>query len=235
MIGLVGPEDATAALAAAIDISDLLRGDAAGVVEASPTVAVAVGDEAVASLVRAGLDAPLVPVETSATLAPIPRGRVPAVLDEGLADGFRTSDHPLLRAAVGPTRGRAVFDAMLVTAEPARISEYTVEGAGWRDRFRADGVVVSTSAGSAGYSRALGGPVLDPDAAGLAVVPVAPFTRRATHRVADVGQPLAITVERDEGDVSLLADGRPVGRVPPGRPVTVGVDGAIETVHDLGG
>lgn len=234
MIGLVGPERSAAELAASIDAEEVRVGDAEEVAGADPSAVVAVGDEAVSALVRACVAAPVLPVATSEALEPVARDRVPAVVDAGLRDGFRIRERPVLEAGLDGQRALAVFEAMLVTAEPARISEYTVAGGGWADRFRADGVVVSTPAGSDGYPRTLGGPVLDPDAGGLAVVPVAPFVRRSTVRVADQGDPLAVTVERDEGDVSLLADGRSVGLVPPGEPATVHVAGAVETVLDDG-
>jgi NAD+ kinase len=230
MIGLVGSEPPAAELAASIDAGEVSVGDADQIAGTDPTVAVAVGDEAVSALVRAGIGSPVLPVETSAALEPVPRDQVPTMIEQGIASGFHTRRRPILRASRGDDVTPAVFAPMLVTAEPARISEYTVDGGGWTDRFRADGVVVSTPAGSDGYSRTLGGPVLDPDSGGLAVVPVAPFVRRSTVRVADEGASLAVTVERDEGGVSLLVDGRSVGRVPPGEPVAVSVDGSFETV-----
>lgn len=230
MIGLVGPKQPAAELAASIGADEVHIGDADRVSETDPTVAVAVGDEAVCALVRAGIDSPVLPVDASEALEPVPRDRVAAMIEQGLASGFHTRRRPVLEARFDGNGTLGVFDAMLVTAEPARISEYTVDGRGWTDRFRADGVVVSTPAGSAGYSRTLGGPVVDPAGSGLAVVPVAPFVRRSTVRVADEGASLAVTVERDEGGVSLLVDGRSVGVVPPGEPVAVSVDGSLETV-----
>ncbi|WP_394351524.1 hypothetical protein [Halobacterium bonnevillei] len=49
----------------------------------------------------------------------------------------------------------------MVTAEPARISEYAVETGTERvDEVRADGVVAATPAGSHGYARDADGPLL---------------------------------------------------------------------------
>jgi len=230
MIGVVGPEQPAAELAAAIDAGTVQVDDADAAVAAGPSVVVAIGDDAVSGLVRAGVDIPVLPVDTSEALDPIARDRVPETLTSGLAQGFGQRERPVLESRLDGSRAPAVFEAMLVTTEPARISEYTVEGGGWADRFRADGVVVSTPAGSAGYSRTLGGPVVDPDAGGLAVVPVAPFLRRSTDRVADEDTTLAVTVERDEGDVSLLVDGRSIGLVSPGDPVSIHVAGTVSTV-----
>lgn len=233
MIGLVGPAQATAELAAGLDDAEVWSGDAAQVVERNPTVVIAVGDGSVASLVQAGVTVPVAPVDTSGGLRPVAPDRVPGVLRRGLDSGFQTRELPLLESGVrGNQPSRSVFDAMVVTAEPARISEFSVEGPGWADRYRADGVVVATPVGTAGYARALGGPVVTPTADALAVVPIAAFARRSTTRVTDPAGPLTVTVERDEGEVTLLADGRPTGTVPPRQPVEVRVVDVLETVRD---
>lgn len=236
MIGLVGPEQATAELAAGLDAAEVRSGDADWVLEGDPAAVIAVGDEPVTSLVGAGVTVPVLPVDTSEALQPVAPGRVPGVLARGLASGFQTRELPVLESGVrGDQPRRSVFDAMVVTAEPARISEFSVEGPGWADRYRADGVVVSTPVGSAGYARALGGPLVAPGTDALAVVPVAAFARRSRTRVTDPDGPLTVTVERDEGEVTLLADGRSAGPVPTRQPVEVRVVDVLETVGDDGG
>lgn len=240
MIGVVGPgsgaEDLLESLddlLASLDGVERVTGDAENVLAADPEVVIAVGEPAVGELVAAGVEAPLLPVEAGPGLDSVTRERAPAVVEAGLDSGFRTTERPVVGASVdGADHGRGVFDAMLVTTEPARISEFAVETASWTERFRADGVVVSTPAGSHGYSRAAGGPLLDAGAASLAVVPVAAFATRPTVRVADADATLAVSVERDEGAVSLLVDGHERSRVPPDRTVTVRVEGTVETVVD---
>jgi NAD+ kinase len=140
-----------------------------------------------------------------------------------------TASHALLSVSVdGDHVGRAALDAGLVTSEPARISEYSIRGAsGLTESFRADGVVVATPLGSAGYGRAAGGPVLAPGT-GLAVTPVAPFATAADSWV--LGDRVTLRVERDEGDVSLLVDDRAVQVVPSGTPVRITTDGTVDVV-----
>jgi len=123
----------------------------------------------------------------------------------------------------------AVFDVMLVTSEPARISEYSIGANGQIERFRADGVVVSTPIGSHGYSNTAGGPILATRTETISVVPIAAFTTRADTWVHD--PPVRIGIERDEGDISLLLDDRQQSVVPNDRPVTISVDDSFETVR----
>ena len=235
MIGVVGPEARAEELVASVDGVEFVSGEADEVLGTGPEVVVAIGEPAASALVDAGVDVPVLPVAAGPGLESVPTDRVGAVLDAGAETGFHTVERPVLQATIdGEACGRGLFDAMLVTSEPARISEFAVESGGWAERYRADGVVVSTPAGSAGYSRAVGGPVLDPGSWSLSVVPVAAFALRSTVRVADADATLEVSVERDEGDVTLLVDGRERRHVPPRRPVTIEVSGSVEAVVDPG-
>jgi NAD+ kinase len=90
-------------------------------------------------------------------------------------------------------------------------------------RFRADGVVAATPAGSQGYARSAGGPVLDPATDAAVVVPIAPFSITQARWV--VGYPLSLTVVRDEGAVALYVDGEDAGIVETNASVTVALAG----------
>lgn len=150
-----------------------------------------------------------------------------------LAEGrYRAMTHSVLHVAVdGEQLTRGVIDVTLMTREPARISEYALSAAGERlFEVRADGVVVSTPLGSAGYGRAAGGPVVEPGG-GLSVVPVAPFTTRASSWV--VPGPLSLHVERDEGEVSLFVDGTEYRTIAPGQPVRVAVEDEFTCLRPL--
>ena len=138
-----------------------------------------------------------------------------------------TTTRSVLSVQVDNTAARAVRDCAIVTTDPARISEYrVVADDATLTAFRADGVVVATPLGTAGYSRAAGGPRLAPDT-GLAVVPIAPFAMTADQWV--VRPPLGLRVERDD-DVSVFADGNRVTSGGGGLTVSVTVAGTITVV-----
>ncbi|MFC4449690.1 ATP-NAD kinase [Halorussus aquaticus] len=161
------------------------------------------------------------------------RERLSSALDALLAREFDTDSRTLLAVTVDGERvGPALADVMLITAEPARISEYAVRSRGERvARFRADGVVVSTPTGSLGYGRNAGGPLLEPGSGVVGVVPVAPFAVNVDHWVLSADRPVTLTVERDEGEVSLLLDDRTVRRVSPHTAVEVVEDGSLDVVR----
>jgi NAD+ kinase len=228
------------------------RGSAGEVLAADPDAVVAVGEASLFALVNEGLDAPVLPIDAGpgyggVSLADLGPGRAGDLSADGpeptdrelepasaavealVAGEFGTDSRTVLSVFVGGERvGRALADAMLVTTEPARISEYAIR-AGERtvEQFRADGVVVSTPTGSHGYGRSAGGPLLEPGSGVLGVVPIAPFAVNADHWVLSADRPVTLSVERDEGAVSLLLDDRTVREVPTHTPVAVSADGAI--------
>lgn len=211
--------------------ADGVRGaaDAAGadlVAEAAADVVVAAGDDAVRSLAATQPDAPVLAVGDGLG----DHGTSEAGLDDAVAalatGDYRRVDHPVLGVAVGGEgAGRAVRDVTLVTAEPARISEYRLAvGGDRRPTFRADGVVAATPLGSGGYASAAGGPELG-TGSGVAVVPVAPFSTTTGVRVVD--PPLSLSVARDEGEVTLVVDGEAGDAVPHGVPVRLSRAGTV--------
>ncbi|WP_435145076.1 NAD(+)/NADH kinase [Halobaculum sp. P14] len=196
---------------------------------ASADALVTFGEEALVEAALAEPDAPVLPVAAGDGAHSVSKLGVDSALAALAAGEAWTVDHPVLGVAVDGDRFRAVLDVTLLTAEPARISEYAVET---REeplaQFRSDGVVVATPAGSSGYARAAGGPVLTPGT-GLSVVPIAPFTTKTETWVVD--EPPTLTVERDEAAVQLLVDDDAERRVPAGVPVELRVDDAVELLR----
>jgi NAD+ kinase len=231
-VGVVGGSDLAIRVADAVrDAGGTVeRGAAGAVLDADPSVVVAPGEPAVLDAVHAGASVPVLAVAAGSELASVPESDVEAAVADLLADEWSTTERPLLSVRVDGERvARALCDAMLVTSEAARISEYAVRtDHGEVDRFRADAVVVATPTGSTGYAHDAGGPAVEPETDVLSVVPVAPFAIHVGNRV--LSGPVTLSVERDEGDVSLYADDREVAAVPPRTPVDLAYDGAVDLV-----
>ena len=212
-VRLVGDDDAAdAAAAVATLVSDPADADAV----------VAVGTRALLDLADDPPDRPILPVDAGSGPLVVPRNRLTAALRSLAAGDVGRIDHPVLSVSVdGTPAGRALVDASVLTADPASISEYGLDGPDFpAERIRADGVVVATPLGSAGYARAAGGPIVA--RSGVAVVPVAQF---ATSRDTWVGTPpVVLSVERDEAAVELVLDGAVARPISPGERVVVDAD-----------
>lgn len=191
---------------------------------------VAAGEAALVDVARAGVDAPVLPVGDADGVGSVAREDAEAAIGRVLEGSHDTARHPVV-STDGPAGGAGVlFDVALMAAEPARISEFAVHRGDERvGRFRADGVVASTPAGSAGYNRAAEGPLVAPGTDVVAVVPVAPFATHADRWVLPV-EDVTLSVERDETPVELLADGRTEATVAAGEPVSLSTVRELRTV-----
>ncbi|WP_265111140.1 NAD(+)/NADH kinase [Halosolutus halophilus] len=213
----------------------IVTGTVEEVLAAAPSVLVTVGETGLTTVARTGTDVPVLPIGSVPGLETVAAADIDAGVASALDGDAIERGRPLLGVGreSGSTSGdreRALFDVTLVTGEPARISEYSVESRGDAvAQFRADGVVVATPAGSYGYASAVDAPRLSPAVDAVAVAPIAPFVT-STRRWVLPEDALALAVERDEGDVRLLADDRAVGTVSPGERVTVVVDGTLSTL-----
>lgn len=81
-------------------------------------------------------------------------------------------------------------------------------GGTWVADYRADGLIVSTPAGSTAYSLAAGGPLLAPSVEALVVTPICP--QALSHRaiVLDAKTELELSVEESSGVTTLVIDGQ---------------------------
>lgn len=219
-------DDAVAEALADTDLAVGGLGDADAVV--------AVGEQAFAGAALSGAGTPLLPVGVADGYHGVATDAVADVASALRTGEYRAVSHPVLDVTVrGERVGRAVFDVTLMTSEPARISEYGVTSDGERLwTGRADGVVVASPFGSPGYCRAAGGSIVV-GGESLSVVPVAPFATRADSWV--VEGPIELSVERDEGDVSLFADDDELRRVDREHPIRVSTTGGFTAIRPVSG
>jgi NAD+ kinase len=219
-VGVVGAEEDTvervrAAVAEANAVP--LAADPTSVGDAA--FVVAVGERALGDLASAAVDVPVLPVDAGDGVRSVAAEAATTAISAVLEDDVARTTRRAFAVHVGDERHDAVFDVTLVTTEPARISEYRVAAGGDEvSQFRADGVVVATPAGSHGYARAAGAPVVAGTEPVAAIVPIAPFAIDTDQWIV-AQEDVVLSVERDEGSVSLLVDDRPAGTVDPAVPV----------------
>ena len=215
----------------------------AGAIETAGAVAIGVGsgktafddvdflladsEEAVTEIARSGREKPVIAVEVGG-IPSVPADRVDAAIKRMLGERPRTERHPIVGVSGSFGSDRAVFDVALMAAEPARISEFSVRGPPGRTaEFRADGVVVSTPAGSHGYGRRAGGPVVAAETGVVSIVPIAPFATSAGQWIVPTDS-AELAVVRDETPVELLVDGARKRVIPADDPIRLSRVGSLE-------
>ncbi|GGJ15114.1 hypothetical protein GCM10008995_26160 [Halobellus salinus] len=192
-------------------------------------VAFAVGESSLLAVARLCPETPIAPVAAGVGRYEVPESAVGAVANAAVRDDLRTVGHPLLDVAVGgDPAGTAVTDVTLLTAAPARISEFGIRSTdGWDETVRADGVVVATPLGSTGYARDAGGPVLAPGT-GLVAVPVSAYAMHVRPWV--LRPPVSLSVERDEAEVTVRLDDEVTRSVPPEAAVDIEAGSTLSLV-----
>jgi NAD+ kinase len=132
-----------------------------------------------------------------------------AMLDGRYVEEPRTLLHAIVERADGTREhAPALNDVVVNRGALGTMIECAVEIDG---RFvysmRADGVIVATPTGSTAYALSAGGPILAPEVAAFALVPVAPHA--LTHRPIAVPDSAVITIAINHGrDASVHCDGQ---------------------------
>lgn len=200
-------------------------GTAASLAELDVDVIVAPTEGAIYECVRTRTSAPVLAVGATPALRGVARNDVEAAISTLVDSGVRTEARRTVAVESDVAdRTRALADVTLITREPARISEYAIYTDGDRvGSFRADGIVLATPVGSQGYARAAGSHVLAPNTDVLAAVPVAPFATTTNEWVLPHDE-VTVSVERDEGVISLRVDDTQHATLGHGDQVTVTPD-----------
>lgn len=188
------------------------------------------GEEAFRSAATQEQISSILPVDFQRGIASIPVEQLPTAIQRIKKGDYSTHNHPILSITVDHIETIAFWDVGLITNAPARISEYVIESPAddLSTRFRADGVVVSTPAGSHGYSAAAGGSRMAPET-GIAITPIAPFTINIDHWVVSP-QRVTVTVCRDEAPVAVEVDGQEQAVITGGQSVQSVVEHTFQTI-----
>ncbi len=154
-------------------------------------------------------------------LAELEPGECPGFLEK-LDAGFRVEKRMRISISLnGENLGDALNEAVIVTSRPAKMLRFTVEVDGiLAERFRADGMLVSTPTGSTAYAMSAGGPIMDPRVEGILLVPLAPYMLSSRPTVIAADRVLRITLE-SEKPAKLVLDGQKTRELALGAVLTV--------------
>ncbi len=104
--------------------------------------------------------------------------------------------------------GSALNEMLIVTENPAKMIQFKIEIDGvTAERFRADGLIVSTPTGSTAYAMSAGGPIIDPVIEVFLMVPLSPFMLSSRPQIIDPYKSFRISLETNK-PVKLILDGQ---------------------------
>ncbi|MGE5507122.1 MAG: NAD(+)/NADH kinase [Chitinophagales bacterium] len=189
------------ALAAGCDVAVVLGGDGTLLTAAKP-------------LAAAGRPILGINLGHLGFLAEVEMGEVGDALDRLVRGEYRIEERMMLTATVRrPKRPEqeylALNDVVLNRGTLARIVTLeAVAGDERIERFRGDGLIVSTPTGSTAYSLAAGGPILSPSLEAILLTPICPHTLYARSLVLPSEAQLKLRVLASSEEVMLTVDGQ---------------------------
>ncbi|MFY1644542.1 NAD(+)/NADH kinase [Methanoculleus bourgensis] len=126
-----------------------------------------------------------------------------------LKDGFLVERRMRVNLSVdGKHLGDALNEAVIVTERPAKMLRFGVYVDGIpSERFRADGLLISTPTGSTAYAMSAGGPIVDPQIEGFLLIPLAPYMLSSRPHLISTGRILEVTLETEK-PAHLVIDGQ---------------------------
>ena len=108
----------------------------------------------------------------------------------------------------GEPLGEALNEALIVTSRPAKMLRFIVAVDGIKaERFRSDGLLMSTPTGSTAYAMSAGGPIVDPRIEGILLVPLAPYLLSSRPHLLSGDRVLTIELESAK-PAQLVIDGQ---------------------------
>ncbi|NMC89968.1 MAG: NAD(+) kinase [Methanomicrobiales archaeon] len=126
-----------------------------------------------------------------------------------LRDGFLVK--PRMRVSLyvdGEHLGDALNEAVIVTERPAKMLRFAVSVDGIpAERFRADGLLISTPTGSTAYAMSAGGPIVDPQIEGFLLIPLAPYMLSSRPHLISTRRSLEVSLETEK-PAHLVIDGQ---------------------------
>jgi NAD+ kinase len=134
---------------------------------------------------------------------------------EAVLEGGYELDHRLMLSAQVYRGGekllhdRVLNDVVISKSALARIIEIEAQIDGrFVNRFRADGLIISTPTGSTAYNLSAGGPVIYPSMSAVVITPICPHTLSNRPLVVSSESEFELTLKTPHEEVALTLDGQ---------------------------
>ncbi|MFO7992146.1 MAG: NAD(+)/NADH kinase [Thermoplasmata archaeon] len=109
----------------------------------------------------------------------------------------------------GKQRDECTNEIVVHTDRVAKIRGFEIyQGEKLVDRFRADGLIVSTPTGSTCYSMSAGGPIVDPNVDAFIVVPISPYKLATKPYVVPIDQEIRVKLTEKGKTCLMVLDGQ---------------------------
>ncbi|MFV0344167.1 MAG: NAD(+)/NADH kinase [Anaerocolumna sp.] len=153
-------------------------------------------------------------------LAEIEKDNIYAALDALFEDDFIKQERMMMNGRISSNNvdifnGVALNDIVITRSGFSRIISVSIYvNEELVDRYRGDGVIVSTPTGSTGYNLSSGGPVIKPDAKVMVITPICPHTLGARSIVISAEDSVRVQIndskKTQEEEAIATVDGREV-------------------------
>lgn len=121
----------------------------------------------------------------------------------------------------GEVKAECTNEAVVHTDQVAKMRSFVIKFENNEiDRFRADGLIVSTPTGSTCYSMSAGGPIIDPRVDAFVIVPISPYKLATKPYVVPVDKKIQAELTEEDKTCQLVLDGQ--------RELTIGHDDKLE-------
>ena len=127
-----------------------------------------------------------------------------------LSGKFKIENRMMLETVLGGKKYLALNDFVVKGKTFSRTSVYELYiNDNFVSRYLADGLIISTPTGSTAYTLSAGGPVISPDLASIAIVPICPHTLNARPIVVGANEKIRIKcADCNTAEYKLTADGQ---------------------------
>ena len=127
---------------------------------------------------------------------------------------FQIENSTLLKVTDGEGHSAHALNDIVLKAEgetPVYITAKVQDEA--LDRYRSDGVIVSTPTGSTAYALSAGGPILAPDVNGMVIIPICPHTLHSRPAVLSLDSKIELILEKSNESANLIVDGKLITKI----------------------
>lgn len=109
----------------------------------------------------------------------------------------------------GEDKGNSTNEVVVHTDRVAKIRSFEVYHDGSLvDRFRADGLIISTPTGSTCYSMSAGGPIVDPKVDAFIIVPIAPYKLATKPYIVPEDEEIRVKLLEKDKSCLMVLDGQ---------------------------